>query len=708
MKCPICGNNERTTICQNCNYSFGIFEQSGRFTFEEKFAANGKDEKMPHVVATKGTVHDVSVITREKIEAIDSSKIIDGVKNVTQNVSASAFSKIEKINQSVSKNVVSGHNILAGFNSLASKKADINERAGILSVTEEKPVEDSNFVESANLQGKTEHEMCEAELSDSTNNSNYCDAQYIETITEEKATQAEESYQQIEKKETKEENAVSISKINKKGVLIASAILLIIIGLIITVKFIKNDDGNAANEREIVHSESIKDVASIDNNTSTENQISDVNLLTDEEPAKESEYIGIDAEHEEESEHTENIEEIAEEDTLQTEGLYQDEYSEVLYKYKKYEYFFTVGMNGYYADRLELTESEMDDYYENYSIQNAFGGIWYGFYDVNGDGSEELLISDGESIIDMYSLYSSGIFRPFISNSLGYRERLHILNDGSIICEGSGSWSNCSFDVYRLSPDEPLVVREYGEYTDTVEDSYYNDYTYCTSQEQYYEDLDELLEKRVFDQIEWNYLCRFKYENRSECSSEKNIDKNILMTWLNEGITLEKIIADGYSLIPTFEFFGAGGIYQISKHMVTYYLGNTDVKLLFFDVDLPKGTCYEDVYHNDDNITEFHLVGLESPAEYIIPDEIGKVTRAFIEEGDLFVPNCGWLTTGSYDWTWPEWFPQYYNLTSYSPDDYITNDTLIGVLSSKQCGEDVINYNYSYLLEKYYSYSNNG
>lgn len=193
-----------------------------------------------------------------------------------------------------------------------------------------------------------------------------------------------------------------------------------------------------------------------------------------------------------------------------------------------------------------------------------------------------------------------------------------------------------------------------------------------------------------------NLEFEFKLENRMDRPMEKGVTEAILKSWLDEGITLEDIKTIGYSLLPTGELFYAGG--GMFNELVTYNIDNTDVKLIFAMYDLVKVKSYNDI---DSNITEYHLVGIMCPAEIIAADKIGEPYIPFIENGYLFVPNVHRLEMRGYNgdmecipcFTYEVTWEAGQEVVSDSAYSDISENTMIGVLSEKQCGMDVINKN---------------
>lgn len=97
-------------------------------------------------------------------------------------------------------------------------------------------------------------------------------------------------------------------------------------------------------------------------------------------------------------------------------------------------------------------------------------GTVYAFYDVNGDGTEEMLVGTGSasgmrSIIELFYLQDGQIEKLF-GETFNYRVGLHIGADGTVMQEGSDSAWSGSMTIYSVSDlSAPVTTAEY--YYDT-------------------------------------------------------------------------------------------------------------------------------------------------------------------------------------------------------------------------------------------------
>lgn len=146
----------------------------------------------------------------------------------------------------------------------------------------------------------------------------------------------------------------------------------------------------------------------------------------------------------------------------------------------------------------------------------ALSAIGYTFYDVDGNGIEELIIADtytaGEvwyyNILLMYTLYDD--MPVWLINGWA-RNGYNILDDGTIYNEGSGGAAYTSFGIYRISEaGNSLEVIDF--YYSGYSDDHVNCWFYNTTGKQTYDD-SEIIEFEDEDVL-WNmmedYMSRIK------------------------------------------------------------------------------------------------------------------------------------------------------------------------------------------------------
>lgn len=165
---------------------------------------------------------------------------------------------------------------------------------------------------------------------------------------------------------------------------------------------------------------------------------------------------------------------------------------------------------GNYSKALKYDSSEVFDYFDETDINVFFvaydmtesNRLGYAYYDVNNDEVCELLIvclNDDETtlqgttsrLIDMYSMNGEKMIRTFGLDSFGYRERLHLLEDGRLLTEGSSSAFCCSCEVYELNSNgKTTEVEAYFYDTRGDEEEYFDDNYVKLSESAYYSKLE--------------------------------------------------------------------------------------------------------------------------------------------------------------------------------------------------------------------------
>lgn len=103
---------------------------------------------------------------------------------------------------------------------------------------------------------------------------------------------------------------------------------------------------------------------------------------------------------------------------------------------------------------------------------------------------------------------------------------------------------------------------------------------------------------------------QFNYADKSDAPITKNINRELLLSWLKKGVSEDEILAYGYELEFT-EFLengNAAGLYQIK---------NTDVQV--------------DIEHD-------LIVAITAPAKLIIPDAISTNVKYINKDGILYIP----------------------------------------------------------------------
>ena len=109
---------------------------------------------------------------------------------------------------------------------------------------------------------------------------------------------------------------------------------------------------------------------------------------------------------------------------------------------------------------------------------------------------------------------------------------------------------------------------------------------------------------------------QFNYADKSDAPITKNINRELLLSWLKKGVSRDDIIAQGYEPEYTAQLGNgnAGNLYQIK---------NTDVKVEVND------------FANNNILS---VMSLMAPAKLIIPDAINTKVRYINKDGILYIP----------------------------------------------------------------------
>ena len=169
-----------------------------------------------------------------------------------------------------------------------------------------------------------------------------------------------------------------------------------------------------------------------------------------------------------------------------------------------------------YIEAISLSSDEFNEHYDygnDCSSINAlilwylhmYGGdmdISYVLYDVDGNKTPELLMSDGYNIIDIYTLYNGEIVKLFENCYFGDRGNVYVLSDGRIFCEGSSGAAASSCELYEFKSDGSGLDLIGAYYCDGLSGEYEEyDATYMLEEEYYafvkqYDDI-------IFEDFDW-------------------------------------------------------------------------------------------------------------------------------------------------------------------------------------------------------------
>lgn len=123
------------------------------------------------------------------------------------------------------------------------------------------------------------------------------------------------------------------------------------------------------------------------------------------------------------------------------------------------EYGFAMAADPYEenTDFPNINQTMMNYYYQSGGYDGEdYTAFYYDFYDIDGNGTEELLIgygSDSKDIVDVYCMKDNRPQKLIDDPSLGERSQLYIYPDGTMIFVGSGGADLHGVTTYAFESD---------------------------------------------------------------------------------------------------------------------------------------------------------------------------------------------------------------------------------------------------------------
>lgn len=109
------------------------------------------------------------------------------------------------------------------------------------------------------------------------------------------------------------------------------------------------------------------------------------------------------------------------------------------------------------AEFPNINEVMMNYYYQSGGYDGAyFVGFYYAYYDIDGNGTDELLIgygSQSKNVVDIYGIKDNQPQKLIDDTSLGERSQLYIYPDGTMLLVGSGGAVLHIIDTYQFEKD---------------------------------------------------------------------------------------------------------------------------------------------------------------------------------------------------------------------------------------------------------------
>ena len=165
---------------------------------------------------------------------------------------------------------------------------------------------------------------------------------------------------------------------------------------------------------------------------------------------------------EEPQQETQQITQETQQITQETQEVTENEIklsSEEIYKPILDEYSLAMGAdhNDETAEFPNINYVMMNYYYQYGGYDGTyFTGFYYDYYDIDGNGTDELLIGYGSKFKDVVDVYGTKDNKPqklIDEYSLGERSQLYIYPDGTMLLFGSGGAALNVIETYKIKED---------------------------------------------------------------------------------------------------------------------------------------------------------------------------------------------------------------------------------------------------------------
>ena len=233
---------------------------------------------------------------------------------------------------------------------------------------------------------------------------------------------------------------------------------------------------------------------------------------------------------EEPQQETQQITQETQQITQETQEVTENEIKlspEEIYKPILDEYSLAMGAdhNDETAEFPNINYVMMNYYYQYGGYDGTyFTGFYYDYYDIDGNGTDELLIGYGSKFKDVVDVYGTKDNKPqklIDEYSLGERSQLYIYPDGTMLLFGSGGAELNIIDTYKIKEDGVSLSVE----SETYEGAF---------------DLDSALAEKsnnqeAIDDFDWKPIDT-KWDTESSGNSEEYIGQYINGNDWNAGI----------------------------------------------------------------------------------------------------------------------------------------------------------------------------
>ena len=177
-------------------------------------------------------------------------------------------------------------------------------------------------------------------------------------------------------------------------------------------------------------------------------------------------------------------------------------------KIDEYRQALTMGSDAFdtkynYGNDYSSINALMVSYSYNYG-----GGIYYTIFDIDKNGTSELIFSDSNNIIDIYTIHNGTLIKLFEDCYFGERSRVHVISSGRLLREGSGGASSASCKMYHIDTSTGRLSAAVGAYycDGKGPNSYMTGYTYM-KEDEYYDMVNKWMEESLFEIFEWTLIA---------------------------------------------------------------------------------------------------------------------------------------------------------------------------------------------------------
>jgi len=178
-------------------------------------------------------------------------------------------------------------------------------------------------------------------------------------------------------------------------------------------------------------------------------------------------------------------------------------------KINEYKSALAIGQERFFNNYIDGLDYNSINAFAIALVYNYGSELKYGYYDVNGDGIEELLFANEYGLIDTYTA-KNGQVAKLIEN--GERGSVYALSDGRFLTEGSSGAAISSAEIYKLSDNGDLVKTEAFCFCEDSDVSFMSEYKRM-SVDEYVDYVDKLCESSIYSNVSWiNLTLKSSYE----------------------------------------------------------------------------------------------------------------------------------------------------------------------------------------------------